>query len=56
MKTGLKVISGPFKLVAGVGFETTADVFLCVFTRVSARVKRTKAHRNPSELLQTATT
>ncbi len=38
------------------GIETIPGVPLCGFMRVYALVKRTEAHRNPSQLLQTATT
>ena len=43
-------------MVEAVGVETTPAVKICVFTRVSATIKRTNTHRPPSQLLQTATT
>src|SRR5207247_867356 len=46
----------PGGLERAMGIETVPAVTLCVFTRVSATVKRTKAHRTPCQLLQTATT
>jgi hypothetical protein len=44
------------RMVEAVGVETTMVVILCVFTRVSATIKRTKPHRKLCQLLQTATT
>jgi hypothetical protein len=43
------------KVERAMGIETITGVPLCVFTRVSAPVKRTKAHSHPRQLLQTAT-
>ena len=39
-----------------VGVETTFLVPICGSVRVYAGLMRTEAHRDPSELLQTATT
>src|ERR1035438_562814 len=44
------------KVERAMGIETIPGVPLCGFVRVYALVKRTEAHRNPSQLLQTATT